>query len=78
MSDTMIEQSTIIISEIVNKLERLEEDFLNLNIEEVLTKKPELSAATLLNLSNIEQYLSTVPIIFLSACELALKEKNDS
>lgn len=76
-SHLTLEQSTRLVSQIIDSLERLKEDFLLLNIEEVLAERPDLSAMMLLNLNQIKYYLDTNPIIFLSACELALKEKSD-
>lgn len=69
------EQSARIIGQIVDNLERLKEDFLSINIAEVIKNEPNLAPLVLINLNLIKNFLDSTPILFLEACNKAMSEK---
>ena len=76
-NETIVAQSNRLIAQIVDDLERLKQEFLLLNIEEVLTNRPDLLSLTLINLSQIRAYLETNPVMFLASCAAAIQENSD-
>ena len=73
MSDSLVaEQSTKLIGQIIDDYERLKEEFLALNIEEILEQEPSLAPLVLMNLMNIKNYMQT-SYIFLDGMNMAKK-----
>lgn len=68
------EQSTRMISQILDDYELLEKEFLALNIAEVLEKRPDLATLTLFNLTNIRN-ISNITYTFLQGMKIALEEE---
>jgi len=78
MSDSIIvEQATRLIAQIIDDYERLQSEFLNLNIEKVLEGNPAIyGAMSLTALNNIKTQTQTA-FTFLESMRLAELEKND-
>lgn len=76
-NDSLIaEQTTRLVGQIVDDLDRLKEEFLAVNMEEILGKHPELGAITLLALNNIKSGLFT-PFVFLEGMKRAKDQEDD-
>lgn len=78
MSDSLIiEQSTRLIGQIVDDYDRLKEEFLVLNIEEVLEKQPAIFGSMALTALNNIKYETQRAYTFLESMRLVLEEKRD-
>jgi hypothetical protein len=73
MSDSFVaEQSTKLIGQIIDDHERLKEEFLALNVEEILENVPSLAPLVLHNLMNIKNHMQ-ISYMFLDGMNMAKK-----
>lgn len=72
----ILSQSTKLVGQIIDDLERLKEEFLDLNLEEIFEKYPETMAISFLALNNIRANTSSA-FLFLESMKKA-KDENDS
>lgn len=74
-SNLRLEQSTRMVGQILDDYDRLKEEFLALNLEEVIEKRPDLVNLIILNLINIRNY-SNVAYTFLDAIKIAITDND--
>ena len=76
-NDSLItEQSTRLVGQIIDDLDRLKEEFMSVNMAEILAKNPELGPIIMLALNNIKSGFYTT-FVFLEGMKKAIEEDSD-